>query len=51
MKRPPANEPPDVETETPHLLWFRTWYGIYIFVIGCFIIYVVLLTILSRAFS
>lgn len=30
---------------------FRTWRGVYIFAFACFIVYVVLLTLFSRAFS
>ncbi|HEU5396577.1 MAG TPA: hypothetical protein VFV81_05365 [Verrucomicrobiae bacterium] len=39
------------EKAAPCLLWFRTWRGVYLFVIGCFIVYLVLLIALSRAFS
>jgi len=30
---------------------FRTWRSVYVFVLGCFVLYVVLLAILTRAFS
>ena len=39
-----------VEDESPGLPWFRTWRGVYRFVIGCFILYVVLLAVLKWAF-
>jgi len=38
-------------SEPPSLPWFRTWRGVYVFVGACFVLYVVLLTVLSRAFS
>ena len=47
----PANEPSDTENGDVHLPLFRTWRGIYFFVIGCFIFCVTLLIILTRAFS
>lgn len=37
--------------EAPGLPWFRTWPALYLFVIGCFVLYVVLLTVLSQVFS
>jgi hypothetical protein len=37
--------------EPPGLPWFRTWRGVYFFAFGCFVLYVVLLTVFSRAFS
>jgi hypothetical protein len=42
---------PDRKEEAPGLPGFRTWRGVYLFVFGCFVIYVVLLALLSRAFS
>jgi hypothetical protein len=38
----------DASTGLP---WFRTWRGVYLFVIGSFILYVVLLAGLKWAFS
>jgi hypothetical protein len=49
MKSPPADPP--ASDESPRVPGFRTWRGVYLFVIGCFILCVVLLAILSRAFS
>jgi hypothetical protein len=37
--------------ESTGLPWFRTWGGVYLFAFGCFVLYVVLLTVFSRAFS
>ncbi|HEY5042199.1 MAG TPA: hypothetical protein VIK53_09365 [Verrucomicrobiae bacterium] len=37
--------------EPTGLPWFRTWRDVYLFVFSCFVLYVVLLTIFSRAFS
>lgn len=50
MKSHAEDKPPVVENETPHLPWFRTWRGVYLFVIGCFVLYVILLAILSRTY-
>jgi hypothetical protein len=36
---------------TTGLPWLRTWRGVYVFVIGCFVLYVVLLAVLTRTFS
>lgn len=38
-------------SEQPSLPGFKTWRGVYIFAAACFVVYVVLLTVLSRAFS
>ena len=35
----------------PGLPWFRTWRAVYLFVIGCFVFYVVFLAVLPRVFS
>lgn len=51
MNRRPANEPPLAEDEKPNLFWFHTWSGVYWFVLACFLFYLVLLSLLSRAFS
>ena len=39
------------EEASPELPWPRTWRGVYLVVLGCFIIYVILLTWLARAFA
>lgn len=41
----------DVRDESIGLPWFRTWRGVYLFAFVCSVVYVVLLTIFSRAFS
>ena len=48
------SSPPDAAGTNggdPDLPWFRTWRGVYLFVIGCFVFYVVFLAVLSRVFS
>jgi hypothetical protein len=37
--------------EPTGLPWFRTWRGVYVFVFGCFVLWVVLLFALTRIFS
>ena len=37
--------------ESPGVPGFRTWRGIYLFVFACFVLCVVLLALLSRAFA
>lgn len=44
----PAGERQEELTGLP---WFRTWRGVYWFVLGCFVLYVVLLTVFSAVFS
>lgn len=39
------------DDEAPGLPRLRTWRGVYLFVLGCFVLYVALLTLLARAFS
>jgi hypothetical protein len=56
MKPPVAPESPAppgaaADPEGPGLPWFRTWRGVYLFVLGCFVTYVVLLTWFTRLFS
>jgi len=46
MKSPP--EPPDHETGLPG---FRTWRGVYWFVLGAFVLVVIALTLFSRAYA
>jgi hypothetical protein len=47
---PPAS-PGRSNDEGPDLPWLRTWRSVYLFVLGCFVVYVVLLALLTRAFS
>ena len=42
---------PEPENESPHVPGFRTWRGVYLFVLGWFVLMVVLLTIFSRVFA
>ena len=51
MKSPTVAEPPVSEAEPTGLLWFRTWRGVYIFVFGSFLLWVVLLFALTVIFS
>jgi hypothetical protein len=50
VTRPP---PPDQrsDAELPGLPGFRTWRGIYLFVLGWFVLVVILLACFSRIFS
>ena len=43
-----ADEPPDVATGLP---WPRTWPGVYLLVMACFVMWVALLVVLERVFS
>lgn len=48
----PGNEAnPSSESARTGVPGFRTWRGVYLFVLGCFVGYVVLLTVFSRVFS
>jgi hypothetical protein len=51
MKRPSAAEPPAHDTEDTGLPWFRTWKSVYLFVLGCFVLWVALLVALTVIFS
>jgi hypothetical protein len=51
MKRASATEPSTLETEGTGLPWPRTWKGVYLFVIGSFVLWVVLLIALTDCFS
>lgn len=49
---PDASEPAaSGNTEAPRLPGFRTWPGVYCFVLGLFVLYIILLAILSQTFS
>lgn len=45
---PPPPEPDDKSTGLPG---FRTWRGVYLFVLGAFILVVIALTLFSRAYA
>jgi hypothetical protein len=49
--RPPAAGGTAGDAEGPGLPGLRTWRGVYLFVLGCFIVWVGLLTLLTRMFS
>jgi len=42
---------PAQNNEATGLPWFRTWRGVYLFVFGCFVLWVALLFALTRIFS
>lgn len=39
------------EAEGTGLPWPRTWKGVYLFVLGCFVLWVALLILLTEVFS
>ena len=47
----PDPDPPPVPDATPDLPGLRTWRAVYVFVFGCFVLWVVLLAIFSRIFA
>ena len=47
----PAETPLNGKDELTGLPWFRTWRGVYVFVFGCFILWVALLLALTVSFS
>jgi hypothetical protein len=50
-KPTPIDAPPDGREELTGLPGLRTWRGVYIFVFGCFILWVVLLVALTVLYS
>ncbi|HWA26597.1 MAG TPA: hypothetical protein VG734_13135 [Lacunisphaera sp.] len=42
---------PEEKSDSPGVPGFRTWRGVYLFVSGCFVLVVVLLTLFSRHFG
>jgi hypothetical protein len=42
---------PSEKDESPGVPGFRTWRGVYLFVLGFFVLMVVLLALFSRAFA
>ena len=46
---PPPGAPDDASD--PRFLWFRSWCGVYLFVLGCFVAVIVLLALFTRAYS
>jgi hypothetical protein len=51
MKPPSAAEPSVRDTEETGLPWPRTWKAVYLFVLGCFLLWVGLLIALTVTFS
>jgi hypothetical protein len=47
----PAETPPDGKDELTGLPGLRTWRGVYVFVFGCFALWVALLLALTVSFS
>ncbi|MBL9216081.1 MAG: hypothetical protein JNG83_11440 [Opitutaceae bacterium] len=47
----PQAPPPAPDPEAPGVPGFRTWRGIYLFVLGCFLLVVVALTLFARAYA
>ena len=50
MTRPPRADERS-EAEPPDLPGFRTWRRVYVFVFGCFVLVVILLTLFTGIFS
>jgi len=46
----PVNVKSDSEDESTGLPGFRTWKGVYLFVLGCFAVWIALLVALTRMF-
>ena len=42
---------PEPDDDSPGLPGFRTWRGVYLFVLGCFVAVVIALTVFSRFFA
>jgi len=51
MPHPVPHDPDPVEDESPGVPGFKTWRGVYIFVLGCFAGVVLLLALFTAAFS
>jgi hypothetical protein len=47
----PKPQPSAAADENPGVPLFRTWRGVYTFVLGCFVVVIVLLTIFSRTYA
>jgi len=48
---PPEIPPPPSDDELPGLPGFRTWRGVYVFVLGVFGLWIALLALLTEKFS
>lgn len=51
MNQPVPHEPDLAESEEPNVPGFKSWRGVYLFVMGCFVAVVVLLALFTIAFS
>ena len=49
--RPASGSEERPEAEPPDVPGFRTWRGVYLFVVGWFVLVVILLAIFTRVFS
>ena len=49
--RDSASTPPAPDDATPGVPGFRTWRGVYLFVFAAFVLFVIALTIFSRAYA
>jgi hypothetical protein len=47
----PVATPVDIKDEVTGLPWLRSWRGVYLFVFGCFILWVALLLALTVGYS
>ena len=47
--KPPSNPPPD--DDAPGVPIFRTWRGVYLFVLAAFVIVVLALTVFTRVYA
>ena len=46
-----TNKENNEDDDSPGVPGFRTWRGVYLFVFGCFVVFVIALTIFSRVFA
>jgi hypothetical protein len=51
MRPAPEANSPDSEDESPGVPWFRSWRGVYWFIVAAFVVYVVFLAVLPRLFA
>ena len=51
MSSPRPPDPPPDDESVPGVPLFHTWRGVYAFVLACFVIVVVVLTVFSRVFA
>ena len=48
---PPVPTPPPPDDDAPGVPGFRTWRGVYLFVLGAFVFVVIALTVFTRAYA